>query len=109
MGHPHARCDRDPKKSIPCRGKFVRRIDRAESKAIHERTGRMTMSHPDMNKTERIMVDPAICNGRPIVKGTRITVQSVLEYLAAGDSIEDILEEFPRLERTDIVACLTYA
>lgn len=57
----------------------------------------------------RIMIDPAICNGRPIVKGTRITVQSILEYLAAGDSVETILAEFPQLNRSDIEASLAYA
>lgn len=57
----------------------------------------------------RIMIDPAICNGHPIVKGTRITVQSILEYLAAGDSVETLLAEFPQLNRSDIEASLGYA
>ena len=41
---------------------------------------------------ERIVIDPEICNGRPVVRGTRITAQTVLEFLGAGDSVEDVLE-----------------
>lgn len=58
---------------------------------------------------ERITFHPDICNGRPIISGTRITVQTVLEFLAAGDSIEDVLEEYPSLTREDVQACLNYA
>jgi uncharacterized protein (DUF433 family) len=58
---------------------------------------------------ERIIVDPEVCNGRPIVKGTRIEVQTVIEFLVAGDSIEDVLEEFPSLTKDDVQACLDYA
>ena len=59
--------------------------------------------------SERISINPGICNGRPVVRGTRIAVQTVLEFLAAGDSIEDVLEEYPKLTRTDVQACLDYA
>jgi uncharacterized protein (DUF433 family) len=59
--------------------------------------------------SERITVDPDICDGRPVIRGTRVTVQTVLEFLAAGDSIEDVLEEYPSLTRTDVQACLDYA
>ena len=55
---------------------------------------------------ERIVVDPAICNGRPVIKSTRITVQTILEFLGAGDSIDDVLEEYPSLSREDVLACL---
>ncbi len=44
-----------------------------------------------------------------MVRGTRITVQTVLEFLAAGDSVEDVLEEYPKLTRADVQACLDYA
>ena len=57
----------------------------------------------------RITANPDICNGRPVVRGTRITVQTVLEFLAAGDSIEDVLEEYPSLTREDVQACLDCA
>jgi uncharacterized protein (DUF433 family) len=58
---------------------------------------------------ERIVIDPAICNGRPAVRGTRITVRTVLEFLGAGDSIEDVLEEYPALSREDVLACLRFS
>lgn len=58
---------------------------------------------------ERIIIDPDICNGRPTIEGTRVTVQTVLEFLGAGDSIEDILGEYPSLTREDILASLRYA
>jgi uncharacterized protein (DUF433 family) len=56
-----------------------------------------------------ITVDPDICNGKPIIAGTRISVQTVMEFLGAGDSIEEILEEYPSLSREDIYACLQFA
>lgn len=59
--------------------------------------------------SERIVIDPDICNGRPVVRGTRIAAQTVLEFLAAGDSIEDLLLEYPALTREDAQACLDYA
>ena len=59
--------------------------------------------------SERITVSPDICNGKPVIRGTRITVQTVLEFLAVGDSVQDVLEEYPSLARTDVQACLDYA
>jgi len=59
--------------------------------------------------SQRISIKPDVCNGRPVVRGTRITVQTVLEFLAAGDPVEDVLEEYPRLTRADVQACLDYA
>ena len=58
---------------------------------------------------ERITINPGICNGKPVIAGTRITVQTVLEFLAAGDSVEDVLEEYPAVKREDVQACLDYA
>lgn len=58
---------------------------------------------------ERITITPDVCNGRPVVRGTRIAVQTVLEFLAAGDSVEDVLAEYPKLTRADVQACLDYA
>jgi uncharacterized protein (DUF433 family) len=58
--------------------------------------------------SERITINPDICNGKPIIRGTRIVVQTVLEFLAAGDSAEDLLEEYPALTREDVQACLDY-
>lgn len=59
--------------------------------------------------SERISINPDVCNGRPVVRGTRIAAQTVLEFLAAGDSVEDVLEEYPSLTRADVQACLDYA
>jgi uncharacterized protein (DUF433 family) len=57
----------------------------------------------------RIISDPNVCGGEPSVKGTRIPVHIVLSHLAAGDSYETILRNFPRLTVEDIKACLEYA
>ena len=57
----------------------------------------------------RIVINPDICNGRPVIRGTRITVQTVLEFLGAGDSVEDILDEYPSLTRKDVLACFQYS
>ena len=58
---------------------------------------------------KRISVDPQICHGQPCVKGTRIMVWLILQYLANGDREEDILDAYPSLTREDIRACLAYA
>ena len=57
----------------------------------------------------RIELNPEVCSGKPIVRGTRITVQTVLSYLSAGDTVEDVLRAHPRLSREDVLACLEYA
>jgi uncharacterized protein (DUF433 family) len=57
----------------------------------------------------RIAINADVCNGRPVVSGTRITVQTVLELLGAGDSIDDVLEEYPSLTREDVLACIQYS
>lgn len=58
---------------------------------------------------ERITVNPAILGGKPIIRGRRIAVEHVLGMLAAGDTPEVILDNYPFLEREDIQACLVYA
>lgn len=57
----------------------------------------------------RITIDPAICHGKPTIRGLRYPVEVILEYLAGGDSVEDVLVEFPDLEREDVLACLEYS
>ncbi|PZN69919.1 MAG: hypothetical protein DM484_29045 [Candidatus Methylumidiphilus alinenensis] len=57
----------------------------------------------------RITINPAICNGKPTLRGKRIAVQTILEFLSAGDSDADILEQYPSLEQEDIRACLRFA
>lgn len=58
---------------------------------------------------DRIVLDPEIRFGKPVVRGTRITVGDVLGYLAGGMTDEQVLSEFPQLTREDIRACLAYA
>ena len=60
-----------------------------------------------MNK--RITIDSKVCHGQACIKGTRIPVYQILGMLANGDTIEDLLEEYPSLTREDILACLDYA
>ena len=65
-----------------------------------------------MEKNEllrRITIDPVICPGKPCIRGLRYPVASILEYLAAGDTVKDILAEFKDLEEEDIKACLAFA
>ncbi|MBK8722842.1 MAG: DUF433 domain-containing protein [Saprospiraceae bacterium] len=61
------------------------------------------------NLVNRITIDNNICNGKPIIRGKRITVQTILEFLSAGDSKEEILNQYPSLVSEDIDACLRYA
>lgn len=56
-----------------------------------------------------ITIEPGKRGGKPCIRGMRITVGDVLDYLAGGMSIEEILEDFPDLTRDDILACLAYA
>lgn len=65
-----------------------------------------------MNENEllqRITFDPKIFNGKPIIRGKRIAVEHILGMLAAGSTIEEVLEGYPFLEREDINACMSYA
>ena len=62
-----------------------------------------------MSLEDRISIDPAIRGGKPCVKGTRIAVYDILEYLAGGMSEDQILEDFPALTRKDIRAALEFA
>jgi uncharacterized protein (DUF433 family) len=62
-----------------------------------------------MNWQERITIDPDKRGGKPCVRGLRITVYDVLEYLASGMSEDEILKDFPDLSREDIRACLAFA
>ncbi|MDO8414360.1 MAG: DUF433 domain-containing protein [Gallionellaceae bacterium] len=57
----------------------------------------------------RITVDPEICNGKPTIRGKRIAVQTILEYLGAGESEEEILSQYPSLHSDDIKTCLQFA
>ena len=56
-----------------------------------------------------IVIDEDIRHGKPIIKGTRITVSTILEFLSAGDSFDEILKAYPSITKEDILACLNYA
>lgn len=58
---------------------------------------------------DRITINPDICNGKPTLRSKRITVQTVLEFLSAGETADEILHQYPSLEREDIAACLRFA
>ncbi len=58
---------------------------------------------------ERITVDPKVLSGKPIIKGTRIAVEFILELLANSWTVEDILKSYPQLKREDVAAALKYA
>jgi uncharacterized protein (DUF433 family) len=58
---------------------------------------------------QRITIEPDKCGGRPCVRGTRLRVVDVLQLLSAGASLEEILEDYPFLERDDILAAIEYA
>jgi uncharacterized protein (DUF433 family) len=62
-----------------------------------------------MSYQDRIVVDPAIRSGKPCIKGTRITVYDILEYLAGGMSEDDVLRDFQGLAREDVRAALEFA
>lgn len=58
---------------------------------------------------DRITINPDVAHGKPTIRNKRYTVEGMLEYLAGGDTIEDLLQEFPDLEKDDLLACLQYA
>ncbi len=59
--------------------------------------------------SDRITIDENICNGKPTIRGKRISVQTILEFLSAGETVEELLNQYPSLEREDITACLEFA
>ena len=62
-----------------------------------------------MKLSERIEIDPKVCNGKPIIKGTRIPVTIILDQITEGQSWESILSSYPELTKEDIQAALHYA
>jgi uncharacterized protein (DUF433 family) len=58
---------------------------------------------------ERITLDPAVCHGKPCIRGLRYPVETVLEWLAGGMTVEEILADYEDLEHADILAVLAYA
>ncbi|MFN4032384.1 MAG: DUF433 domain-containing protein [Fimbriimonadales bacterium] len=64
---------------------------------------------PGSNRLSRITRAPNICRGKPVIRGLRYPVQTILELLASGMTPEQILNDYPDLEYEDILACLDYA
>lgn len=58
---------------------------------------------------QRITVDDRICNGKPVIRGMRITAQTVLEFLMAGTPEDEVLRQYPMLEKEDLEACRQFA
>ena len=63
---------------------------------------------PMQSHLDRISIDPQVCFGKPCIKGTRIWVSLILDFLASGESEDDILAAYPQLTREDIRAALAY-
>ncbi|MGH3560800.1 MAG: DUF433 domain-containing protein [Mycobacterium sp.] len=61
-----------------------------------------------MSRLDRITSDPAICHGQPVVRGLRYPVTDLLDLLASGMTIEDVLADYPDLEREDLLAALEF-
>jgi len=57
---------------------------------------------------DRISIKSTVCHGRPCIKGTRVWVSLILDFLASGDSIDDVLAAYPHLTREDVQACIAY-
>lgn len=64
---------------------------------------------PVTSRLDRISVDPEVVHGKPVIRGTRVTVQVILELLAAGESMDEVLGEYDELTRDDVLAALEYA
>ena len=62
-----------------------------------------------MNWQERIVIDPRILVGKPVIKGTRLSVEFIIDLLAQGWTEKDVLQNYPGITRQDIQACLSYA
>ncbi len=62
-----------------------------------------------MTTTERITLDPSVLSGKPVIRGTRLSVEFIIGLMADGWSEADILRNYPGLEREDLAACLAYA
>jgi uncharacterized protein (DUF433 family) len=62
-----------------------------------------------MSWQERITVDPKVLVGKPVIKGTRLAVEFIVDLLAAGWTYEEVLDNYPHINREDIQACLSYA
>lgn len=71
--------------------------------------GRIKIAMEQIIFGERIVVNPGIMVGKPIIKGTRVTVEQILKLLAQGFTVGDILKEYPHVQREDIQEAIAYA
>jgi len=62
-----------------------------------------------MEKLDRIKINPKVCLGQPVIRGTRITVSVILKMLASGKSVQDVIEAYPDLEVDDVQQTMKYA
>jgi uncharacterized protein (DUF433 family) len=62
-----------------------------------------------MDYRERIIIDPRVRSGKPVIRGTRITVSDVFDYLGGGMTIPEVIDDFPDLTKEDIQACFAFA
>jgi uncharacterized protein (DUF433 family) len=58
---------------------------------------------------KRITIDPSVCHGKPVIRGLRYPVENILELLASGMTIDELLKDYPDLEKEDFLACMEYA
>jgi len=68
-----------------------------------------TVFFMDADLLNRISMDPEICHGKPCIRGHRIMVSVILDGLASGETVQDLLDDLPGLEEADVSACLAYA
>ena len=62
----------------------------------------------EMKMFERISVDPKVCHGKPVIKGTRILVSNILGYLANGSTFEDVVKDYPQIKKEDILDAISF-
>ncbi len=74
----------------------------------HRELSNRTRYRCGMSRLDRITSDPAVCHGQPTVRGLRYPVENLLELLSAGMTIEDVLADYPDLERDDLLAALEF-
>lgn len=58
---------------------------------------------------ERLQIDPTVCHGKPVIRGTRVLVSTILGALGGGDSVDTVLEDYPGITREDVAAALEFA
>ena len=84
-------------------------MDKWFKQSFHQQNIRKTYEKERRLMHEKISINPKVCHGQACVKGTRIPVHQILRMLANGDTIEDLIEDYPSLKTEDILACLNYA